>query len=173
MTNKSYNYILSVFAITTGLVAVSQILEAQGVDSSSVADATKMASDTIEIIAKSASNATNTLPASGTAILEQFLGSNGTFLLATLGGGGIAGWAVGYTLKKVAKIIAIFLGVTFITLQYLAYKHVITVDWSKVQSAVDKQHLEQSAQGIISVLTYNLPFAGSFLVGFWLGFRKG
>ncbi|MBQ3643153.1 MAG: FUN14 domain-containing protein [Candidatus Riflebacteria bacterium] len=161
MTNKSYKKYFYVFAATAGMLAVSQILDAE------------TASNTVEIMAKTASNASDTALASGSAVLDQLLGGQGTYWLATLGGGGIAGWCVGYTLKKVAKVVAIFLGITFITLQYLAYKHVITVDWTKVQNAVDKQHLEQSAQGLMSFLTYNLPFAGSFLVGFWLGFRKG
>ena len=147
MTNKSYKKYLYIFAAVAGMAAVSQILNAQ------------TASDTIEIMAKTAGNATDTAVASGSAILDQLLGGQATYWLATLGGGGIAGWCVGYTLKKVAKVVAIFLGITFITLQYLAYKHIITVDWTKVQSAVDKQHLEKSAEGFMSVLTYNLPFA--------------
>ncbi len=161
MTNKSYKKYFYVFAAVAGMLAVSQILNAE------------TASNTIEIMAKTASNASQTAAASGTAILDQLLGGQGTYWLATLGGGGIAGLCVGYTLKKVAKIVAIFLGITFITLQYLAYKHVITVDWNKVQSAVDKQHLEQSAEGLMSFLTYNLPFAGSFILGFVIGFKKG
>ena len=161
MTNKSYKKYFYILAAAAGMLAVSQILNAQ------------TDSNTIEIMAKTASNATDTAVASGSAILDQLLGGQGTYWLATLGGGGIAGWCVGYTLKKVAKVVAIFLGITFITLQYLAYKHVITVDWNKVQSAVDKQHLEQSAEGFMSVITYNLPFAGSFVVGFLLGFKKG
>ena len=121
MTNKSYKKYFYVFAATAGMLAVSQILDAE------------TASNTVEIMAKTASNASDTALASGSAVLDQLLGGQGTYWLATLGGGGIAGWCVGYTLKKVAKVVAIFLGITFITLQYLAYKHVITVDWTKVQ----------------------------------------
>lgn len=164
MTNKSSKRLFYFVFITIGMVVVSKILEAKGISN---------ASGSIEIMAKSISNATDTAVASGSAMLDQLLGSNGKFLLATLGGGGIAGWTVGYTCKKVAKIVAIFLGVTFITLQFLAYKHIITVDWTKVQNAMDKKYLEQSANSMMSVLTYNLPFAGSFVVGFLLGFKKG
>lgn len=161
MTNKSYKKLFYIILSVAGMAAISQILNAQ------------TASNTIEIMAKTAYNATDTAVASGSALLNQLLGGQGTYWLATLGGGGIAGWCVGFTLKKVAKIVAIFLGITFITLQYLAYKHVITVDWNKVQNAVDKQHFEHSAEGFMSILTYNLPFAGSFVVGFLLGFKKG
>ncbi len=160
MANRFNKQLFTLLALTTVMVTVSQILDAE-------------TANTIELTAKSASNATDSALATGTALLDQFLGSDGKFMLTTLGAGGIAGWAVGYTLKKVAKIFALILGVTFISLQYLAYKNIITVDWNKVQNAVDKQHLEQSAQGFMSIITYNLPFAGTFLIGFWLGFKKG
>lgn len=95
------------------------------------------------------------------------------FMLATLGGGGIAGWAVGFTFKKVAKLLALVVGVAFISLQILAFNSFITIDWARIKSAVPDDSIEKSASGVMSVITYNLPFAGSFLVGFWLGFRKG
>jgi len=95
------------------------------------------------------------------------------FILMTLGGGGLAGWAVGFTLKKVAKLAALVLGVGFISIQYLAYNSYITIDWERIKKTVPDEKLEQSANSLMSMLTYNLPFAGAFLVGFWMGFRKG
>jgi len=95
------------------------------------------------------------------------------FILMTLGGGGLAGWAVGFTLKKVAKLAALVLGVAFISIQSLAYYRYITIDWERIKTQVPDESIEQSANSLMSVLTYNLPFAGSFLVGFWMGFRKG
>jgi len=95
------------------------------------------------------------------------------FILMTLGGGGLAGWAVGFTLKKVAKLAALVLGVGFISIQYLAYNRYITIDWERIKTTVPDESIEQSASSLMSVLTYNLPFAGSFVVGFWMGFRKG
>ena len=95
------------------------------------------------------------------------------FILMTLGGGGLAGWAVGFTLKKVAKLAALVLGVGFISIQYLAYNRYITIDWERIKTTVPDESIEQSASSLMSVLTFNLPFAGSFVVGFWMGFRKG
>lgn len=95
------------------------------------------------------------------------------FILMTLGGGGLAGWAVGFTLKKVAKLAALVLGIGFISIQYLAYNRYITIDWERIKTTVPDESIEQSASSLMSVLTYNLPFAGSFVVGFWMGFRKG
>ncbi len=165
------SYKFAICAVTVGLVFFPELLQAaQSIDAATINDAAAMASDTAEILAKSASD---TVTASGTPILEQFLGGNAKYWLGTLGGGGIAGLAVGYTLKKVAKVVAIILGIAFISLQYLAYKELITIDWDKIKGSVNEQQLEQSAQGLMSILTYNLPFAGSFLVGFWIGFKKG
>lgn len=95
------------------------------------------------------------------------------FMLTTLGGGGIAGWAVGFTLKKFAKMMALLVGIAFISLQVLAFNQFITIDWNRIKSAVPDESIEKSATGLMSIITYNLPFAGSFIVGFWLGFRKG
>ena len=95
------------------------------------------------------------------------------FILMTLGGGGLAGWAVGFTLKKFAKLAALILGIGFISIQALAFHKFIVIDWERIKTAVPDQTIENSAGSMMSVITYNLPFAGSFLVGFWMGFRKG
>ena len=47
------------------------------------------------------------------------------YYLGTLGFGGIAGWSVGFTLKKVAKLAALVLGVVIIAVQALSYNHFI------------------------------------------------
>ena len=124
--------------------------------------------------------AEKTMVASGSAIASGSLGllgtmpENYTFLLSTLGMGGVAGWSVGYTLKKVAKAVAIIIGVVFIAMQYLAFKQFITIDWDKIQcwfngTAGNAGFFESFS----SIITHNLPFAGSFVAGFWIGFKKG
>lgn len=95
------------------------------------------------------------------------------YFFLTLGIGGAAGWAVGFTTKKLAKIVAVILGLVFISVQYLAYKSYITVDWEKIKAAVPNAQLQDTAGSFLHIVTYNLPFAGSFLLGFWAGFRKG
>jgi uncharacterized membrane protein (Fun14 family) len=127
--------------------------------------------ETVEAVPEVASSASETVKLA----VEAFkIPDNYRFILTTLGAGGIAGWAVGFTLKKVAKIFALILGIVFVSLQVLAYKKLISIDWSKIESLVaGNQELENSVSGVMSVITYNLPFAGSFIIGFWLGFKKG
>jgi uncharacterized membrane protein (Fun14 family) len=127
--------------------------------------------ETVEAVPDSVAPASETVKMAAEAFK---IPDNYKFILTTLGAGGVAGWAVGFTLKKVAKIFALILGVVFVSLQVLAYKNLISIDWGKIESMVtENKQLESSVSGVMSVITYNLPFAGSFLVGFWLGFRKG
>lgn len=110
--------------------------------------------------------------ASATSVLE-YIPPEIKFKLFTLGSGGIAGWAVGYTLKKFAKFAALIVGISFISLQYLAYNQYISINWERIRQSMPKESLERSYAELMSVITYNLPFAGSFIIGVWLGFRKG
>ncbi len=76
-------------------------------------------------------------------------------------------------MKKFAKMAALVVGVTFIAIQILASRHFLTVDWEKVGTLMPKDGGQQLYVGLMSILTYNFPFAGSFILGFWMGFRKG
>jgi uncharacterized membrane protein (Fun14 family) len=97
-------------------------------------------------------------------------------LVQQLGFGGITGALVGFAFKKVTKIVAVLLGVVFILLQYLAYKHFVAINWGEIGSAA-APHLADGgksvAGGVWKVLTHSLPFGGAFTAGFLLGFKKG
>ena len=96
---------------------------------------------------------------------------------AALGFGGVAGAMVGYTAKKVTKLVALALGLTFILLQTLVYLDFIKVDWTVVQTTAEG--VWSNGQGVTladkawAVLTANLPFGGGFVAGFALGFKLG
>jgi len=68
---------------------------------------------------------------------------------------------------------ALFVGTVFIAIQYLAYNQYVTVDWEKIRHTVPDSSLHQVWMALMSVFTYNFPFAGAFAAGFLLGFRKG
>jgi uncharacterized membrane protein (Fun14 family) len=119
-----------------------------------------------------APNPTPTL-ASGPAVLLPGLSPEATYGVYSLGIGGVAGWSVGFTLKKFAKLAALVVGIVFLAIQGLAYSHFITIDWLKLQSAVPTPTMQNAWMSLMSMLTYNLPFAGSFSVGFLLGFKNG
>lgn len=98
-------------------------------------------------------------------------------LAPELGFGGVAGAVVGYTSKKVTKLVALALGLVFIIIQGLVYMNVVSVDWHAVQTGAE--HVWSDPQGVTlatkawKVLSANLPFGAAFAAGFGIGFKLG
>ncbi|RLE50062.1 MAG: hypothetical protein DRJ31_02715 [Candidatus Methanomethylicota archaeon] len=95
-------------------------------------------------------------------------------LIAQLGFGGLVGFVVGYAVKKILKLMLILLGLYAASLAYLAHRGFITINYDKFTEAF--QSLTSMIQGGFNLpdfLTTNIPFAGSLIVGFWLGFKAG
>jgi uncharacterized membrane protein (Fun14 family) len=108
------------------------------------------------------------------------MGDLGTLLsgpAGEMGFGGIAGAIVGYTAKKLTKLMALALGLLFITIQVLVYLEFVSVNWHTVQSSAE--HVWKDAGGVTladrawEVISANLPFGGAFIAGFALGFKLG
>ncbi|WP_243027931.1 FUN14 domain-containing protein [Thermus albus] len=91
--------------------------------------------------------------------------------------GGLAGYAVGYALKKVGRFLAIILGLLFVAVQLLAQAGYIQVDWTRIQKDVEpllkQPGLQSLWERLLNTLTYNLPFGASFVGGLILGLRAG
>lgn len=98
-------------------------------------------------------------------------------LAPELGFGGVAGAVVGYASKKVTKVVALALGLVFITIQGLVYLHLVTVDWHAVQAGAEQvwtdPHGVTLATRAWKVLGANLPFGAAFAAGFGVGFKLG
>ncbi len=97
--------------------------------------------------------------------------------LEQLSFGLIAGFAAGYALKKVGKLMAFAVGLLFVSLQVLAYFGFVTINWVEVQHQVDPllegESLERAWRWLLGVLTYNITFAAAFVPGFLVGLRRG
>jgi len=91
-----------------------------------------------------------------------------------LGAGGIGGFVVGFAMKKISKLIAIIIGLFLLALIYLGTQGILSINYDALFNAV--QGLFGVASGafswIIGVVSL-LPFAGSFIAGFLLGFKIG
>ncbi|MCS7368365.1 MAG: hypothetical protein NDF57_01455 [archaeon GBS-70-058] len=96
-------------------------------------------------------------------------------ILFQLGVGAITGFIVGYALKKIMKVLIIIMGIFLLALAYLQWNGIIKVDYAtligKIENAT-KSLLGESTP-LISQITANIPFAGSFLAGFYIGYKKG
>lgn len=94
-----------------------------------------------------------------------------------IGFGAVAGFAAGYALKKVGKLLAIAVGLLFIALQVLAYFGFVSIDWANVQRTVDPMltgsSLNTAWRTLLRVLTYNVAFAVAFVPALVIGLRRG
>jgi uncharacterized membrane protein (Fun14 family) len=97
-----------------------------------------------------------------------------TPLVYQLGIGGIGGFVAGYALKKLTKIVVVIIGLIILLLVYLGYRNIITINYGALGDSVSGAlGLTGQAAEIISPIIAHLPFAGSFGLGFFLGFKMG
>ena len=92
-------------------------------------------------------------------------------LIYQLGIGGTGGFLVGYAAKKIAKIIAAFLGVYAASLLYLNHIGVVTLNYEKFMN-VASTSATTLTNFFVSAVS-GLPFAAGFVGGFALGIKKG
>lgn len=111
-----------------------------------------------------------------TAEVESAITDSFIFRLVTmLGFGGFCGFVTGFALKKIARIFAVILGVIFIVIQFFAFQGWITVDWDAISKSTDifsGEGMSAFLRHGLKVLTTNLPFGSSFLIGLIMGFKK-
>jgi len=97
-----------------------------------------------------------------------------TPMVSEIGIGGVGGFVVGYAVKKVAKIVAIAIGLGFVALQYLAYKNVITIDYASLRDwMLNLVGQTTELQPLVTDIIVHIPFGAAFAGGFYLGLKKG
>lgn len=95
--------------------------------------------------------------------------------LPGLGFGGVVGFVVGYTAKKISKIAAFVLGGVAILAVVLQAMGWVTIHWGVIEPSAKR--LVVDSQGVTladrawQVLIANVPFGGGFVAGFALGFK--
>ncbi|RKX77056.1 MAG: hypothetical protein DRP87_10260 [Spirochaetes bacterium] len=98
-------------------------------------------------------------------------------IITQLGFGGILGLIVGFTLKKLSKLVAILLGLIFILLQVLAYYGIVTINWTPIarwwESFTESGAHISLWEQLKTILFSNLPAVGGALAGFIIGLKIG
>jgi uncharacterized membrane protein (Fun14 family) len=111
---------------------------------------------------------------------------------ATLGGGFFVGILIGYTLKKVIKIVAVIVGLFLVGLDFLQYHQVANINWNRLQvvsedaittlsnAIIQIQGISSSSSDIhaataspLAMTSFGIPLTGSMSAGFTIGFIKG
>ena len=92
------------------------------------------------------------------------------------GGGALVGAVIGFAAKKVAKLLAVLVGLELALFRFLESRGILTVDWERLTAGIVKS-TESASTGappdwvmtILSTLSISAGFTGGFL----LGFKKG
>ena len=96
-----------------------------------------------------------------------------------VGGGAVIGGVIGFAAKKVAKIIAVLVGLQLALFKFLETRGVLNVDWGAITGTAS--NATEAAGGAAGAqppswamsLLSALPVSAGFTGGFLLGFRKG
>jgi uncharacterized membrane protein (Fun14 family) len=91
-----------------------------------------------------------------------------------VGIGAVGGFIVGYAVKKISKLVAVVIGLFLVALIYLGTQGIININYSALWDAVGNA-LGLAGSGfswLVGIISL-LPFAGTFVVGFLLGFKLG
>ena len=95
-------------------------------------------------------------------------------LAGELGIGSIEGFCVGYSMKKLAKIVTAIFAIGFLGLQYLANVGIISINYLALEEWAMRMFGETSAlQGLFITLVAQNPFGVGFAGGLVLGLNKG
>lgn len=91
-----------------------------------------------------------------------------------IGAGGVGGFIVGYVVKKISKLVALVIGLFIIALIYLSTQGILNINYDALWNALSNGlGMAGSAfSWLISVISL-LPFVGSLVAGFLLGFKLG
>ena len=90
----------------------------------------------------------------------------------------VLGLAVGYSLKKALRAALLLLGALTAVLVGLGRMGFVTVHWEAVERSYTRALAEAGGpsgamERIIAWFSSSIAVSGSFVVGFWLGFRMG
>ncbi|RMH80363.1 MAG: hypothetical protein D6674_03825 [Acidobacteria bacterium] len=90
-------------------------------------------------------------------------------LALDLGYAGFAGFVVGFAIRRVLNFFLMLMGLYLLSLMWLANKGVLTVNWD--QLFVLFKGMFAGFSDFVLGLVRKLAFAGSFAVGFAIGFK--
>ncbi|WP_435194502.1 FUN14 domain-containing protein [Natronomonas sp. EA1] len=92
------------------------------------------------------------------------------------GSGAVIGGIIGFAAKKVAKLVAVIVGLELALFKFLESRGILTVDWEQLTAGLVKASREAASGAppswlntILSTLSISAGFTGGFL----LGFRRG
>ncbi|MGM0591575.1 MAG: FUN14 domain-containing protein [Halobacteriota archaeon] len=92
------------------------------------------------------------------------------------GSGALIGAIIGFAAKKVAKLLAVIVGLELALFKFLESREILTVDWERLTAGMIKT-TESATTGAppdwVMTLLSTLSISAGFTGGFLVGFKKG
>ncbi|MFC7203757.1 FUN14 domain-containing protein [Haloferax namakaokahaiae] len=92
------------------------------------------------------------------------------------GSGAVIGGVIGFAAKKVAKLIAVIIGLQLAVFKFLESRGILTVDWERLSGGLVKasqQAASETPPDWISTILSTVSVSAGFTGGFLVGFKKG
>jgi uncharacterized membrane protein (Fun14 family) len=92
------------------------------------------------------------------------------------GGGALIGGLIGFAAKKVAKLIAVIIGIELALFKFLESRQILTVDWERLTAGlvqVGESAASSTPPSWVMTILSTLSVGAGFTGGFLLGFKKG
>ena len=95
-----------------------------------------------------------------------------------LGTGAVIGGIIGFAAKKIAKLIAVIVGLELALFKFLETRGILEVNWQAIGGAAKNTTSSAGAAanqppGWITSLLSALPVSAGFSGGFFVGFKQG
>jgi uncharacterized membrane protein (Fun14 family) len=85
--------------------------------------------------------------------------------------GGIAGYFLGYLIKKISNF-ALIIGIILFLLMYMVYTKAVDLNLDELGATLTRFAEALAPLGLTSLMS-SAPFVGSFVVGLVFGLKKG
>lgn len=92
------------------------------------------------------------------------------------GSGAVIGAIIGFAAKKIAKLIAVIVGLELALFKFLESRGILSVDWERLSGGMIKATQDATngtppdwVSTILSTLSISAGFTGGFLIGFKRG----
>ncbi|WP_121821479.1 FUN14 domain-containing protein [Halostella salina] len=89
------------------------------------------------------------------------------------GSGAFIGAIIGFAAKKIAKILAIIVGLELALFKFLEAKGILSVDWNRLSAGLLKTGEQVQDPGWIAPILSTMSIGVGFTGGFLVGFKKG
>ncbi|MCL9817146.1 FUN14 domain-containing protein [Natronocalculus amylovorans] len=91
------------------------------------------------------------------------------------GGAAIIGGLIGFAFKRIAKLIAIIIGIELAIFRFLEARGIVTVDWERLTSGAisGTDQTTQAPPDWVWTILSTLSISAGFTIGFLIGYKQG